>query len=82
MRTAAVRQGADHIVNGTKTFITNGINSEAPLAALRLGKLCLDAGFPPGVMNVVAGEVEAAAALAEHPEWTRSRLPDCWRCSG
>jgi aldehyde dehydrogenase (NAD+) len=40
---------------------------EAPLSALRLGQLCLDAGIPPGVVNVVPGGPAAGAALAEHP---------------
>jgi aldehyde dehydrogenase (NAD+) len=40
---------------------------EAPLSALRLGQLCLEAGIPPGVVNVVPGGVAAGAALAAHP---------------
>jgi len=40
---------------------------EAPLTAFRLGELALDAGFPPGALNVVPGYgVEAGAALASH----------------
>ncbi|MCC6779492.1 MAG: aldehyde dehydrogenase family protein, partial [Hyphomicrobiales bacterium] len=41
---------------------------EAPLTSLRLGELALEAGVPPGVVNVVPGYGETAgAALAEHP---------------
>jgi aldehyde dehydrogenase (NAD+) len=41
---------------------------EAPLTPLRLGELALEAGVPPGVVNVVPGYGETAgAALAEHP---------------
>jgi phenylacetaldehyde dehydrogenase len=41
---------------------------QTPLTALRLGQLALDAGFPPGVVNVVTGLGETAgAALAAHP---------------
>lgn len=41
---------------------------EAPLTALRLGLLALEAGLPPGVLNVVPGlGAEAGAALAAHP---------------
>lgn len=41
---------------------------ETPLTALRLGELALEAGFPPGVLNVVTGLGESAgAALAAHP---------------
>jgi aldehyde dehydrogenase (NAD+) len=42
---------------------------EAPLSPLRLGELCLEAGVPPGVVNVVPGFGETAgAALASHPD--------------
>jgi aldehyde dehydrogenase (NAD+) len=40
---------------------------EAPLSALRLGHLCLEAGIPAGVVNVVPGGVAGGAALAAHP---------------
>ena len=40
---------------------------EAPLTALRLAELALEAGVPPGVLNVVTGDDGAGAALAEHP---------------
>ncbi|KVQ61099.1 aldehyde dehydrogenase family protein [Burkholderia territorii] len=40
---------------------------QAPLSPLRLGELCLEAGIPPGVVNVVAGFGDAGAALAAHP---------------
>jgi aldehyde dehydrogenase (NAD+) len=41
---------------------------EAPLTPLRLGELLMDAGVPPGVVNVVPGYGETAgAALAAHP---------------
>ncbi len=43
-------------------------SEEAPLTALRLAELILEAGFPPGVVNVVTGFGEpAGAALAAHP---------------
>ena len=38
-----------------------------PLSTLRLGELCVRAGFPPGVVNVVTGYGATGAALAEHP---------------
>jgi aldehyde dehydrogenase (NAD+) len=40
---------------------------QSPLSALRLGELCLEAGLPPGVVNVVTGFGETGAALVEHP---------------
>jgi phenylacetaldehyde dehydrogenase len=40
---------------------------QTPLSALRLGELILEAGFPAGVVNILAGYGETAgAALAEH----------------
>ncbi len=42
--------------------------SWTPLTALRLGELALEAGFPPGVVNVVTGPGgSAGAAIAAHP---------------
>lgn len=41
---------------------------ETPLTALRLAELVMEAGFPPGVLNVVCGRgAGAGAALARHP---------------
>jgi phenylacetaldehyde dehydrogenase len=41
----------------------------APLSALRLGELILEAGFPPGAVNIVTGfGTGAGQALAEHPD--------------
>ena len=39
---------------------------QAPLLALRLGELLLEAGVPEGVVNVVPGFGEAGAALVDH----------------
>jgi aldehyde dehydrogenase (NAD+) len=42
---------------------------EAPLTSLRLAELCMEAGIPAGVVNVVPGYGETAgAALASHPD--------------
>ena len=40
---------------------------QTPLSALRVGELALEAGIPPGVINVVTGDGETGAALVEHP---------------
>ena len=41
---------------------------QTPLAAIVVAKLCLEAGIPPGVVNVVQGVGEVVgAALVEHP---------------
>src|SRR5262252_3065108 len=42
---------------------------ESPLTSLRVAELCMEAGVPPGVVNVVPGYGETAgAALASHPD--------------
>jgi acyl-CoA reductase-like NAD-dependent aldehyde dehydrogenase len=41
---------------------------EAPLSALLLARLALEAGVPSGVLNVVTGDAEAGAALAAHDD--------------
>jgi acyl-CoA reductase-like NAD-dependent aldehyde dehydrogenase len=43
--------------------------SYTPTTALRLGELALEAGFPPGVLNVIAGPGRVIGrALAAHPD--------------
>jgi aldehyde dehydrogenase (NAD+) len=45
---------------------------DAPLTPLALAKLALEAGIPPGVINVVTGYgPEAGAAIPEHPRIRR-----------
>jgi betaine-aldehyde dehydrogenase len=42
--------------------------SYSPLTAIRLGELALEAGIPPGVLNIVTGPGgSAGASLAAHP---------------
>jgi phenylacetaldehyde dehydrogenase len=41
---------------------------QTPLSALVLGEMLLEVGFPEGVVNIVTGEGDAGAALAEHPD--------------
>ncbi len=42
---------------------------QTPLTALRLGELICEAGFPPGVVNIVPGFGNTAgASLVEHPD--------------
>ncbi|CAN5496624.1 aldehyde dehydrogenase family protein [soil metagenome] len=41
---------------------------QTPLSALRFGELCLEAGIPEGVVNIVTGLGAAGAALAAHPD--------------
>jgi aldehyde dehydrogenase (NAD+) len=43
----------------------------APLSVLELGRLVLEVGFPPGVLNVLAGQREAGEAVTVHPDVNR-----------
>ena len=54
IRTSAMRDGGEYIVNGSKTFITNGINADLVITAVRTGPdrhrglslLILERGMP------------------------------------
>lgn len=41
-------------------------SEKAPLMAAALGKLILEAGFPPGVFQVLTGDGSTGALLASH----------------
>lgn len=40
---------------------------QTPLSTIELGKICLQAGIPAGVVNVLNGGPEVGAALTRHP---------------
>lgn len=40
---------------------------QTPLTAIRVGRLAVEAGFPPGVINVINGDGATGAALVDHP---------------
>jgi aldehyde dehydrogenase (NAD+) len=40
----------------------------SPFGMLRFAELCLEAGMPPGVLNMVIGGAEAGEALVGHPD--------------
>jgi succinate-semialdehyde dehydrogenase/glutarate-semialdehyde dehydrogenase len=42
-------------------------SERTPFSGLRVGELCLKAGFPAGVVNVIPGLPEAALRLVAHP---------------
>ena len=41
-------------------------SEKTPLAAAELGKLVLEAGFPPGVFQVLSGDGSTGSLLASH----------------
>jgi acyl-CoA reductase-like NAD-dependent aldehyde dehydrogenase len=62
----ACRKGAAALAAGNTVVLK--APELAPLTSLELGRICLEAGMPPGVFNVVPGLGEVAgAALADHP---------------
>ena len=40
---------------------------QTPLTTLRLGELSIEAGFPPGVINILTGGPETGKAIVAHP---------------
>ena len=49
--------------------------SDTPLTALHFAELALEAGFPPGVLNVISGSGSTAgAALVQHPDVNKITL--------
>jgi acyl-CoA reductase-like NAD-dependent aldehyde dehydrogenase len=40
----------------------------APFTMVRFGEMALEAGFPPGVVNIITGGPEAGDALVRHPD--------------
>lgn len=53
------------------------VAEQTPLTAARYGELALEAGLPPGVLNIVQGYgPTAGAALVNHPDIDKvSRQP-------
>src|SRR5438309_9865265 len=43
-------------------------SERTPLGAVRLAELFTEAGFPPGVLNLVHGAAETVGAVLSHPE--------------
>lgn len=43
-------------------------SERTPLGVVRLAELFLEAGFPPGVLNVVHGAKEVVSGIVEHPD--------------
>lgn len=41
-------------------------SEKSPIGLLQLGELVKEAGFPPGVINIITGDGRVGAALASH----------------
>ena len=73
MSTTAIRHGDAYVVNGTKTFITNGINADLVVTAVKTdpslrapGHQSRGAGARDGGVRTGSEPREAGAALAGH----------------
>jgi acyl-CoA reductase-like NAD-dependent aldehyde dehydrogenase len=65
--TQAGRGAAPALCAGNSVVIKPA--EETPITTLEFARLCVEAGLPPGVLNVVTGlGVEAGAALVRHPK--------------
>ena len=42
----------------------------APFSSVIFGELALEAGMPPGAVNILPGDAAAGEALVRHPGWT------------
>ena len=59
--------GATHLPTPALLPLPTQPAEQTPLTALRLGQLALDAGLPPGVLNIVTGMgPDAGAPLVVH----------------
>ncbi|MFC4271798.1 aldehyde dehydrogenase family protein [Sneathiella chungangensis] len=43
-------------------------SEETSASAIEFARICIDAGLPPGVVNVVLGDGKTGAALVDHPK--------------
>lgn len=64
LQISIIKLGAAFVAGCTGILLSS---PQAPLAVARMGELALEAGFPPGVFNVIAGGPDVGKALCEHP---------------
>ena len=63
LQIAVIKVGAALAVGCTAVLLSS---PQAPLGIARLGELALEAGIPPGVLNVISGAADVGVALCEH----------------
>jgi aldehyde dehydrogenase (NAD+) len=63
LQIAVTKIGAAFAAGCTAVLLSS---PQAPLALLMLGDLATRAGFPPGVLNILAGGADIGRALSEH----------------
>lgn len=65
LQIAIIKIGAALAVGCTAVLLSS---PQAPMGITRLGELALEAGIPPGVLNVISGGADVGVALCEHPD--------------
>ena len=86
MKSRAARDGVDWVLNGSKTYISNGINGGAFVVAARAHGV--EVTNTPGVLTDATAEEVAAIAAAVEVAWPRGGAapppepPPRWRFSG
>ena len=77
---------AHYCQTGSAYFLTDWsaqVAEQTPLSALRIGELALEAGLPPGVLNIIQGAGGVTgAALSKHRGVDKVRLARqlYWHC--
>jgi acyl-CoA reductase-like NAD-dependent aldehyde dehydrogenase len=61
----AVWKLAPVLASGCTTILKPA--EQTPLSAIRLAELILEAGFPPGTVNLLSGAGQTGAAIVDHP---------------
>ena len=77
MTTTAVLDGDHYVVNGSKTFITNGINADLVITAVKTDPTQRHAGHEPRSCSSGACRASSAAATSRRSACTPRTPPSC-----
>ena len=77
MTTTAVLDGDHYVVNGSKTFITNGINADLVITAVKTDPTQRHAGHEPRWCSSAACRASSGAATSRRSACTRRTPPSC-----
>ena len=77
MTTTAVLDGDHYVVNGSKTFITNGINADLVITAVKTDPTQRHAGHEPARARARHGRASSAVATSRRSACTPRTPPSC-----
>ena len=77
MATTAIRDGDHYVVNGSKTFITNGINADLVITAVKTDPTQRHKGMSLLVLERGHGRASSGAATSRRSACTRRTPPSC-----